>query len=61
MMWFVCILLISAVDGSLIREIHSEMPMSIEECNKRISEHIFPASKEIAVVMQCHKADGVEA
>lgn len=60
MIWVVCILLLSAVDGSILEEVHGRTLMTLEECNKSIEGKIEPVKDGVAVEYRCHKVEGVE-
>lgn len=61
MIWFVCIILFSAVDGSQIAEFHGKVPMTLEECNEAIFGKSEPVKDGVATLYQCHKEEGIES
>lgn len=59
--WFICIILISAVDGSKIGEVHSPYSQPLEDCANAITMETAQVQDGIAYLYECHKSEDISA
>lgn len=60
-LWYICIILLSSVDGSKIGEVHSPYSMSAEECITAVTMEVSRSQSGIVLMYECHKSEDVSA
>lgn len=59
--WYICIKILSAIDGSVIGEIHSPYSMPAEQCVEAIFGEAAQVYNGLTVSYECHKSENIEA